>query len=190
MPLPEPVERDHLHTRQVLCQGYRRQDGLWDIEARMIDTKTFGFPNEDRGGSIEAGEPVHDMSLRLTLDLDMLIHEVHAVSEHTPYAFCGQGADVMGRLAGLRIGPGWMREVRRLVGGDKGCTHLIELLAPLATTAYQTMHGELAKRARREPEPVRPKILDTCLALSSSSPVVLREWPEFYTGPRPEEGEE
>jgi hypothetical protein len=190
MPLPPPVERDHLHTRQILCQGYRRGDGLWDIEARLVDTKSYGFPNIDRGGRIEAGEPIHDMSLRVTLDLDLHIHEIAATSDDTPYTVCGHGAGVMERLKGLRIGPGWMREVRRQVGGDQGCTHLIELLAPLATTAYQTLHGEMVKRAREQPLQERPKILDTCHALSSSGPVVLREWPEFYTGPLAEEEDE
>ncbi|MCH8002127.1 MAG: DUF2889 domain-containing protein, partial [Proteobacteria bacterium] len=67
MPLPPPVERDHLHTRTMEFRGYRRADGLWDIDARLTDVKTYDFPNEFRG-VIEADEPLHDMWLRVTID--------------------------------------------------------------------------------------------------------------------------
>ena len=182
MPLTAPAEREHLHTRQVTCQGFRRADGLWDIEAQLSDVKTFSFPNRDRGGEIRAGEPVHLMSLRLTLDLDFNIHAVEAVTDESPYRICGEAAAGMQQLVGLRIGAGWMRQVRVRVGGTAGCTHLIELLGPLATTAYQTMHWAREERANAQPQRDRPGILDTCHALASDSEVVKRQWPQFYTG--------
>jgi len=37
MPLSPPVGRQHLHTRRVVCQGFFRDDGLWDIEGRITD---------------------------------------------------------------------------------------------------------------------------------------------------------
>ena len=87
-------------------------------------------------------------------------------------------------LEGLRIGPGFHREVHRLVGGVKGCTHLVELLRPLATAAFQTL---VAKRRTRETDrgapPKRPMFIGTCHAHATDSPEVKRRWPAFYTGP-------
>ena len=40
MPLPPSVPRDELHLRRIELRGYRRADGLYDIEAHMVDTKT------------------------------------------------------------------------------------------------------------------------------------------------------
>ena len=37
-------------------------------------------------------------------------------------------------LTGIRIGPGWRRQVQERVGGVRGCIHITELLWPLATT--------------------------------------------------------
>ncbi len=37
MPLSPPIGRQHLHTRRVVCQGFFRDDGLWDIEGRITD---------------------------------------------------------------------------------------------------------------------------------------------------------
>ena len=85
MPLSQPAERERLHTRAIEINGYRRADGHYDIEAHLTDVKSFGQTNYDRG-YIEAGDPVHDMWLRLTVDETMHIHAVEAVSDKTPYA--------------------------------------------------------------------------------------------------------
>lgn len=146
----------------------------------MVDEKSYGFPNEDRGGRIEAGEAIHDMSLRATLDLDFVIQDMVAVTDFTPFTVCGEVAEGMRQLIGLRITSGWMREVRARVGNTLGCTHLIELLGPMATTAYQTMHWEQEKRDRSQMGRLRPKVIDTCHAMASDGPVVKQQWPEFY----------
>ena len=86
----------------------------------------------------------------------------------------------MKRLIGLQIGPGWRRRVHDLVGRTAGCTHLVELLGPLATTAYQTMHWALEERAESKPERDKPAIIDTCHALASDSPIVKLEWPVLH----------
>jgi len=182
MPLSEPTSRRPLHTRTVTCTGYQRDDGLWDIEGHLVDVKTYDFDNHHRG-MVRAGEPVHEMWLRLTLDDDLEIHCAEAATDHAPYAMCPDITPRFAELEGLRIGPGFHREVQKRVGGVKGCTHLVELLRPLATAAFQTL---VAKRRKREADtnapPRRPMFLDTCHAHASDSPEVKRRWPDFYTG--------
>ena len=87
MPLSPAAAREKLHNRDVTCRGYRREDGLWDIEGHLVDTKTYSFANRDRG-QIGAGEPVHEMWIRLTIDEDMVIHHAEAATEFGPYAIC------------------------------------------------------------------------------------------------------
>ncbi|SOD96499.1 DUF2889 domain-containing protein [Caenispirillum bisanense] len=185
MPLSPPAAREKQHTRTVTVEGYRRDDGLFDIEGRLVDTKTYGFPNQDRG-RIEAGEPLHGMELRLTIDGDMLIHAAEAVTDYGPFAICRDINPAFHRLAGLRIGPGFRKQVREAFGGVHGCTHLVELLlGPMATTAFQTLYAERERQGRSGAAPApgeRPRIIDTCHALASDSPVVQRQWPEWYTG--------
>ena len=88
MPLSPPVGRQHLHTRRVTCQGFFREDGLWDIEGRITDEKTYEHANEWRG-PLKAGDFVHDMSIRLTLDHKFTIVDVEAVTDKSPYRICG-----------------------------------------------------------------------------------------------------
>jgi hypothetical protein len=189
MGLPEPASREKKHRRCIECEGFLRDDGLWDIEARVVDTRTYDCTYDEfhRDGLIRAGEPVHDMWLRLTIDLDFEIHEVQAASVHTPFSICPRATEAMRDLVGLRIGSGWIRQARERIGTSRSCTHLMDLLGPLAATAYQTLHAALEEREAAQPTRTRPPILDTCLALSSSGEVVRNLWPEFY---RPEPGQE
>ena len=81
-------------------------------------------------------------------------------------------------LAGLKIGPGWMRGVKERVGGVKGCTHLVELLGPMATVAFQTM--TVLRRGRPIDPDQPPALLNTCHAYAADSEVVAKRLVEVY----------
>ncbi|EIJ41090.1 Protein of unknown function (DUF2889) [Beggiatoa alba B18LD] len=184
MPFSKPVNRQLLHTRKIECTGYHREDGLWDIEAYLIDTKTYSFPNKFRGG-IQAGESLHGLGLRLTLDDNFVIQDAQAIIDASPFAVCPAITPRFALLKGLQIKTGWNRHVKTLLGDVKGCTHLVELLAPLATTAFQTIYGATKEKREEEmsanPEK-KPALLDTCHALSCDGEVVKTFFPRFYTG--------
>ena len=190
MPLSAPQDRALLHLRDIRLRGYQRADGLFDIEAELQDTKTYGFGNQDRGW-IEPGVPLHHMLARMTVDPDMLIVSFEAATERGPYAICPQAAPNFARLAGLRIGRGFLKAANERVGGTVGCTHLRELLQQMATVAFQTLYAKRVKRqesanaettAETQKPREKPALLGTCLAYAPDSPVVKRYWPQAYTG--------
>lgn len=187
MPLSSPAPREHIHTRKVQCEGFRRTDGLWDIEGHITDTKTYGFGNRERG-EVKPGAPIHDMWIRLTVDDTLTIQGVEAVTDASPYRICPNVTPNFQRLIGLRIGPGFRKQVRERLGGTEGCTHLVELLGPVGTTAFQTVmplvDRDLYKRhqpgaAEAPPARKRPSLLNSCYAFSDEREVVARQWPEF-----------
>jgi hypothetical protein len=183
MPLSTPAEREPIHIRRIECRGYRRKDGMWDIEGHLVDTKSYGFDNEWRG-RVEAGEPVHDMWLRLTIDDEFKVQAVEAVTESSPFRVCPDITVGFAALKGLSIAKGWRRAVAERLGGVHGCTHLVELLGPLGTTAFQTIFPlrEMHRRKSTAPRRAKPRAIDTCHALRSDGEVVKKHWPEFYTG--------
>ncbi len=184
MPLSEPAAREPIHTRTVTCQGYRREDGLWDVEGHLVDTKAYSFTSNARG-TMPAGTPVHDMWLRLTVDDDLVVRGVEARMAASPFDLCPRITPAFDQLVGLAIAPGWNRKVKQMLGGVHGCTHLVELLGPIATTAFQTIFP-LRERRRKEagtnPPPVEKTPVNTCHALRSDGPVVRDLWPAYYTG--------
>lgn len=182
MPLSKPVPRQHVHTRKIQCLAFEREDGLWDVEARMTDTKTYSFGNQDRGG-INAGEHIHDMLIRLTLDGDFVIHRAEAATDSSPYSICPAVTSAFHQLEGLQIAPGWRRAVLEKFGRVRGCTHLTELLlGPISTTAFQAVRGSREGAKGPDKEKTATRIVGTCHALASDGPIVEREWPDLYTG--------
>jgi Protein of unknown function (DUF2889) len=198
MPLSEPAARELLHSRDIEIRGYRREDGLYDIEAQLADSKSYGFSNRDRG-FVEPGEKLHHMWLRLTVDESMQIVASEAATDSAPYTVCPQAAPNFARLAGLRIKAGFLREAAHLVGGTAGCTHLRELFQQIATTAFQTINPHKAWReakARGEADirgtdkldkRIAQKMLggvgsmvDSCLAYAADGPIVRRRWPQLF----------
>jgi hypothetical protein len=185
MPLSAPaVEREHLHDRRYEFQGYLRKDGLWDIEGRMTDSKTYGFPNAFRG-RIEAGEPLHDMRIRLTLDQRFTVRDIEVSTDAGPFAICPDVAPNFAAVKGLTVGAGWNKKLKELLGGTRGCTHHVEMLGAMATVAFQTMWGrqQREKAVSESDSGKRPRMIDTCYAFAADGEVVKKNWPLFYTGP-------
>lgn len=183
MSLPEPAARQHLHTRAVTYRGYLRDDGLWDIEGEMADTKAYASQLAERG-HLEPGEPIHGMAIRVTVDEDMTIREIASDMAHTPFGECLQGEDPMQRMVGARMGPGWRQAIEKNLGGVRGCTHMRELLFNMATAAYQTVYPyrERERKLRGEkPSEFRepPYHLGRCIGWDFSGPLVLRYFPQF-----------
>jgi hypothetical protein len=176
MPLPAAVVRSPLHHRNISVRGYRREDGLFDIEGALTDVKDVDL----LGVSFirKAGEPIHQMWLRITIDKDLSIVDAVAVTDAMPYAgHCDRVTADYRKLIGLSIRPGFSEKVRALFGGTAGCTHLTDLIGTLATTAFQTLAGQVA----RDPEK-KPYQLDRCHALRTDGPAVAEFYPRWYRG--------
>lgn len=177
MPLPiTEVERELRHTRRVRFEGYRRADGLWDIEAHLTDVKNHDYPLQT--GVRRAGQPIHEMWVRITIDRALNVVDALAVSDAVPYpGGCEQAPPHYRKLIGLNLRRGFRRKAHELLGGVQGCTHLTEMLAGLPTAAIQTFAGE-AREDRGDG--AKPFQLDQCLALETSSETVRRWYPKWH----------
>jgi hypothetical protein len=176
MGLPPAGRREPIHLRRIEIEGYKREDGLYDVEARLVDTKPFDF--KLAAGVRPAGQPIHDMWLRITVDRQLTIVDAAAAMDAVPYVdHCGEIVPAYRKLVGLSIGPGYHRRLKELLGGVRGCTHLNELAGVLATATFQTLAGQRLQDPQR-----RPFQLDRCHALASDAPAVARYYPKWYTG--------
>jgi hypothetical protein len=168
--------RKMAHTRRIVCTGYMREDGLFDIEAHMTDVK--GHDSDLLFKAVPGGAPIHDMWLTITVDANLVIRGAHAHTAAAPTPWCARISESYAKLVGIAIGGGYMKEVKARLGGVLGCTHLTELLGPIATTAFQTImglrndaHASLAEAAQGGHAPLLP-LLDTCQAWRADGEVV------------------
>ncbi|GGK78694.1 DUF2889 domain-containing protein [Amphritea balenae] len=176
MALSKPSRRMLQHRRTVECLGYKREDGLWDIEGRMLDVKSETVALPERG-DVVAGEPFHDLGLRVTLDHQLSIRSVEAYIDASPFGICPKITSAFRKLEGTQIGPGWSRQCKELLGGAQGCTHLYELLQPIATTAIQTLWPNSDIDVMRLGAGV---MINSCHSWAEDSPVIEKLLPEHY----------
>lgn len=177
--LEATVAREPLHTRAIEIRGYKRADGLYDIEGHLVDTKPFDF--KLAAGLRPAGQPIHDMWLRITVDRELRIVDAAAAMDGMPYVGdCDRIVPAYRKLIGLAIRQGYTQKVKELLAGVRGCTHITELAGSLATAAFQTMAGQ-----RLQPAEHKPFQLDKCHALESTQPAVARYYPRWYRGTEP-----
>ena len=183
MPLSEPAGRDPVQSREVDVSSFRRHDGKWDVEGRLVDISSHAFPKYD-GGMVEPGVPIHDMRVRLTLDAQVEIVAVEVSMDAHPYPVCPAIVPAFQRLKGERIGPGWNRKLRDMFGGIEGCVHVVSLLGPVGTIGFKTVQRESGKDdlPPGEKPDDDPYQVNGCHALASDSEIVRNRWPELYTG--------
>ena len=209
MPDPQTTRR-LVHTRTITCRAFRRDDGLLDIEAELVDKIKSGRPLRVKAGfdptapdlqvgfrsrpPVTPGQHMHRMAVTLTLDDDYTIRDLRASTLTAPWPMCGGTDEAYRRLIGLRIGPGFSRQLKQLVGGVEGCTHLSELVAQAANTYMQASWPDrIARQMAVSPDPRQwpdrgaVGFVNHCHAWRADGATLAQEYPELVP-PRGEHG--
>lgn len=170
--------REELHFRRIDLRGFRRSDGLYEVEGRVVDRKPCDFTHPGDGKTVAAYDPIHDMGVRLVFDRDMVVHDVQTFTASAPCEACPAGGRALQSLKGLRMTGGWSREVRSRLAGARSCTHLMEI--PMATTAFQSLGFLRVTEPERFDATGRPAKIDSCYAYAADGELVLKRWPQFH----------
>ncbi len=176
---PAAPERQLRHSRRIDVHVYARGAGLWEVDALISDVKTYDteLANQVR----RAGEPIHDMLLRLVIDEAFNILEAGSETRRMPYpGECDQHGDAYARLAGLNLMRGFRYAVYERLGGVAGCTHLTELTQVLPTAVVQAFAGDVINTRGDGAEAKQPFQLDRCHALRTSGDTVRTYYPRWY----------
>jgi hypothetical protein len=176
MPLqvPDPG-RKPLHRRSITMDVFELEDGSFEIEAHLLDVKPFEVRLSQ--GLRPAGEPVHDMWLRLRFDSSFNVLKCETLSEAVPYTgFCESINPAYAKLEGANLLKGFRQVVKERLGGTAGCTHMSELAGVLPTAAVQAMAGKMRKA---NPDK-RPFQIDRCHALASEGAAVAQYYPVWH----------
>lgn len=181
MSLLNPVaERRLLHRRAIDVQVFAREDGLFDVEASLQDTKTRDIPLAT--GLRRAGEPLHDMLLRLVVDRELNVLAATSETRGMPYpGRCSEHGDAYAGLAGLNLLKGFRAGVKERLAGTRACTHLTELSQVLPTAVIQAFAGIVIDTREGDAGSGQPPFqIDKCHALRSDGPVVQTHYPRWY----------
>ena len=178
-PVTDKIERSEIHHRELDIRFFRRSDGLFEIEGRLLDRKSEPFRRLLQDRDTPPGTALHDILVRLVVDESLLVHDASATLAASPFALCRGAADTLAPLKGLRIGAGWSKRVRELLGGAASCTHIVELLGPMATTVYQGMAPQRLARMAQAGNDEHKSRIDSCYSYGKDREVVARLWPHL-----------
>ncbi|MCF8204480.1 MAG: DUF2889 domain-containing protein [Methylotenera sp.] len=183
MPADHPsIPRRLLHRRAIDVQVFARDDGLFDVEASLTDTKTHDVPLA--GEARKAGDPIHDMRLLLTVDRHLTITAATSRTLWMPYVgACDQHGDAYGQLVGLNLLKGFRQAVQERLRGTRGCTHLTELCLVLPTAVLQAMAGSIIDTREGDADGNPPFQLDRCHALRRDGETVATFYPRWHHKP-------
>ncbi|HWL27406.1 MAG TPA: DUF2889 domain-containing protein [Burkholderiaceae bacterium] len=187
MPLPPAdIAREPLHTRSIRVQSFVREDGQWDLEAELIDIKAYDFPRSN-GTCCKAGDPIHHMHLRVTINDQFTITAAVAAYDAAPYGpQCSAIAPDYRDLVGMNLLRNFRQTVKERYARTAGCTHLTELCYVLPTVAVQTMANKRRQEERNPGRTKRPFQLEGCHALRLDGPVAQEFYPQWYVAPKAE----
>jgi len=176
---PASPQREFRHRRAIDVQVFSCGNGLWEVDARLTDLR----PSDTRLAAAvrAAGDPIHDMLLRLVIDEAFNIVAAGSESTWVPYAgHCEAHGDAYGRLVGLNLMKGFRDAVRSCLGGSLGCTHLTELTQVLPTAVVQAFAGTVIDTRENSDSTTPPFQLDRCHALRRDGDAVRTYYPRWF----------
>ncbi|MCV2370689.1 DUF2889 domain-containing protein [Roseateles oligotrophus] len=168
-----------MHRRAIDVQVFARNDGLYDVDASLTDTKTCDMAVA--GGKRLAGEPIHAMLLRLVVDAQTNILAATSQTNWMPYpGACDQHGDAYAALAGLNLMQSFRHGVKERLAGIKGCTHLTEMCQLLPSAVIQAFAGIVLDTREDSASDQAPFQLDRCHALRSDGSTVKSHYPRWF----------
>lgn len=167
-----------IHTRNISMATFPHEKETIVVRGTLKDDRFV--PVFDVTGEIKDPGVIHHLEVRLLIAPDPLrIEEAEADMICVPMAECRTTLDLVKRLEGLEIKPGFSTALRNIMGGNRGCTHLCHLVTVMG---QEIVHGWLTWR-RKEPTPLPEDIeslsesgflIDSCRMWKKNGPKMKR----------------
>lgn len=117
------------------------------------------------------------MAIRLLVNCsNLLIEDVDVDQISVPREVCRETIDCLATIKGLTITKGFTSTVKKLAGGNKGCTHLVELILAMAPAVFQGFGAHRSQKPSNFDSDHRKMIfeflVDTCRVWREDGPFV------------------
>jgi len=143
-----------IHTRDIKLATYPHTNSRVIVHGVLKDRRYIKV--FDVTGAVKEPGIIHHMDVKLMIKPDPLtIEDAKAVMIHVPMTECRTTLDTVEKLKGLEIKSGFSKNIRDIMGGKKGCTHLCQLIIVMG---QEIVHGWLTHK-RKDKTPV-PKDLE------------------------------
>ena len=166
-----------IHTRLIDIATYSGASDSIIVEGILRDERLLDTYRPT--GEIYPPGTIHHMIIRIEVKGPQLVIEDIEVEMPTiPHDACIKTLESLEPIKGMPIISGFTAKVKDLVGGVKGCCHLLSLLTAMAPAAVQGAWSAMA-REPIDPEVYMPmalgRVKNTCWVWREDGPL-MQEW--------------
>lgn len=139
-------KKERIHSRTITVNSYEIGDSSLLVEGDLVDERFFPSFYYSRNEFLDPGI-IHDIRVEMKVSLPtMEITEARAMMRKIPIEECLGVESSAGKILGLRIKPGFSRELKERLGGTSGCLHMATLIYHMAAAAVQGMWAALSRK--------------------------------------------
>ena len=164
-----------LRTRRIEITTYDYDGQRIIVEGFLKDNvfqKTHSITGETRPKGIR-----HHMCIRLLVNCSSrLIEDADVDLISVPRDVCRETIDCLAPIKGLTITKGFTSKVKKLAGGNKGCTHLVELILAMAPAVFQGFGAHQSRKPSKidsdHAQMILQFLVNTCRTWREDGPFV------------------
>ena len=129
-------KQQKIHTRTIDIATYKGSEDSIIVEGILKDDRLL--ESFLLTGQKQPPGTFHHMIIRIEVKgPQLVIQDIEVEMPKVPNKFCRETIDCLAPLKGLPIVSGFLRKVKAIAGGPKGCNHLLALLTAMAPAAVQ-----------------------------------------------------
>ncbi len=135
-----------IHTRDIKLATYPHSGSRILVHGVLKDQRHIEV--FDVTGTVKMPGIIHHMDVKFLIKpAPLTIEDAEASMIHAPMAECNRTLDTIEKLKGLEIKTGFSKNIRSIMGGKKGCTHLCQLVIVMG---QEIVHGWLTHKRRKK----------------------------------------
>lgn len=174
--LKDMMKNGPVHERRIEMSTRPLGDGRIIVEGRLRDERHATGYHWD--GRERIPGTVHWIIARLLIgNWPPTILDAEAEMNRVPHELCDTTLDSIRKIVGIKIVSGYSDEIRRILGGIEGCTHLTHLLVTMGPAALHGLWTHLSEQPRPLPDkledvPGLSYLVNSCMLWREDGPLI------------------
>ena len=165
-----------INNRDINIATYEGSDDSVIVEGILRDERLFDMYLAT--GELRSAGLYHHMIIKIEVTIPhLIIKDIEVDMPTVPQKACRETQNSLDRIKGLSIVSGFTSKARCLIGGTKGCFHLLSLLTAMAPAAVQGSWNKMSQEPL-DPETYLPmaikKMKNTCWLWRENGPLMKK----------------